>query len=701
MRDGRRQRLGLAEGTEGTVQDTYLDRILEEEGPRTLALGDNAFVDTRDQRYVGDAYKFYLDGGFPEEEVEAPVVAPDFTGGQMIDTGGEGGGQDLATSGVDLGNNAGVTAGPSGFIGLDPNMDINTQDITDYGTYDPPSLGEVTADNYGTETDLGEVTADNYGTETDLGEVTADNYDTPKTFDDQYQSIEDIPVGTGINYSEFDDLEADAGAQPTFAAEDVDAQGNLLQSGIDKMKSIFPNFNPIVAAGKIAFNSYIGAPVTLAFDALKAIGGMLPEDSQENINARNITAELVAEGAGGGYNMQSGNIGQDPFGRNPVSALGDYDALMEKDLAYTGTNKIDLAKKKYAEQYIDKKEKKELVQTYDIEGTDEGDRADKERDTAIDTGIQAADDDSGSEMLDTTPQSESTTMSDISLADMPRQEFEDLINNVDDFSKSIDLVESRTRGQEYLDDLEEIGTDADYIGYTEQEKADIATGRKKPQLGELVDFAIDTTIGLPEGTTGGFGGYEKGAFADDATGSDTSPGATGGEGGFDDNSFSDANTGFDTSPGATGGEGGGGDGCFLAGTLVTMADGTTKPVEQVDLKDNVAEGGKVFATGKFLVENLHDYKGIKVSGSHMVNEDGNWVIVEDSKHGKPLGEDEHTVYVFGSENRRILINGILFTDYFEITDQEKLLKHKDKFFDNWQTYAKNEDINNVDELNAN
>ena len=60
-----------------------------------------------------------------------------------------------------------------------------------------------------------------------------------------------------------------------------------------------------------------------------------------------------------------------------------------------------------------------------------------------------------------------------------------------------------------------------------------------------------------------------------------------------------------------------------------------------------------------------------------------------------------TTKVFGSENRRILINGILFTDYFEITDQEKLLKHKDKFFDNWQTYAKNEDINNVDELNAN
>ena len=131
-----------------------------------------------------------------------------------------------------------------------------------------------------------------------------------------------------------------------------------------------------------------------------------------------------------------------------------------------------------------------------------------------------------------------------------------------------------------------------------------------------------------------------------------------------------------------------------------MADGSTKAIEQVDLGDNVAKGGKVFATGKFLVENLHDYKGIKVSGSHMVSEDGNWVRVEDSKHGKALGDDEHTVYVFGAENRRILINDILFTDYFEVTDQEKLLKYENKFFDTWRSYSKNEDINNVNTLNA-
>ena len=131
-----------------------------------------------------------------------------------------------------------------------------------------------------------------------------------------------------------------------------------------------------------------------------------------------------------------------------------------------------------------------------------------------------------------------------------------------------------------------------------------------------------------------------------------------------------------------------------------MIDSSTKAIEKVDLGDNVAKGGKVFATGKFLVENLYDYKGIKVSGSHMVHEEDKWTRVEDSKHGKSLGDDEHTVYVFGAENRRILINGILFTDYFEVKEQDQLATIGNKYFDQWGVYAKNDDINNVNTLNA-
>ena len=148
------------------------------------------------------------------------------------------------------------------------------------------------------------------------------------------------------------------------------------------------------------------------------------------------------------------------------------------------------------------------------------------------------------------------------------------------------------------------------------------------------------------------------------------------------------------------GAGGGSSGCFLKGTLVTMLNGSKKEIQEIDLGDEVAKGGKVFATGKFLVNNLYDYKGIKVSGSHMVFEEGNWTRVEDSKYGKALGDKEHTVYVFGCENRRILIEDVLFTDYFEVKEQDKLIEDEKEFFDNWKSFAKKNSKDNLTIINA-
>ena len=152
-----------------------------------------------------------------------------------------------------------------------------------------------------------------------------------------------------------------------------------------------------------------------------------------------------------------------------------------------------------------------------------------------------------------------------------------------------------------------------------------------------------------------------------------------------------------SSPGGPTGSGGGG--CFIAGTLVTMADGSQKPIELVDIKDEVAVGGFVFATGKFLIDDLHEYKGIKVSGTHMVKEDGNWTRVADSKRGVSLGDDEHIVYVFGSEYRRIIINGVEFTDYFEISEKEKLLENGERFFGIWREHDRQTGFETVKILN--
>ena len=50
-------------------------------------------------------------------------------------------------------------------------------------------------------------------------------------------------------------------------------------------------------------------------------------------------------------------------------------------------------------------------------------------------------------------------------------------------------------------------------------------------------------------------------------------------------------------------------------------------------------------------------------------------------------------------NKFVSINNILFTDYFEVKEQEKL-SEGDKFFDNWKLHAKVDNDNNVNALNA-
>ena len=166
--------------------------------------------------------------------------------------------------------------------------------------------------------------------------------------------------------------------------------------------------------------------------------------------------------------------------------------------------------------------------------------------------------------------------------------------------------------------------------------------------------------------------------------------------------FAQTAAGFGDSSGSSssGGGGTGGGGCFIAGTMISMADGTLKPVEQVDIGDVVSVGGKVFATGKFLIDNLYDYNGIQVSGTHMVKEDGAWIRVEDSRLGVSLGDDEVIVYVFGNENRRIIINGTEFTDYFELSEQQELINHGEDIFSNWHDHDRQIHDKNVNILNA-
>jgi len=677
MRDGRRQRLGLATGTEdpATSNDGYLDRILSDTEAtgqsNILNLAQDANVNVRDQRYLNDAYQYYLGGGTGDFADEVAIDTPATTDlGEITADGGAG----QATSGVDLGAGTGNTdfeqnlldqgIGVQGAIG-DPvvapgemlstqaemnafnqipvtpqtyadtgradlleqaggedygdggfqeegSFDDQFQDIESIGLPETNIVDEVALTGQPTAVnDLGEITADDYGTNTFAGN-TATLEDAGGTYDGNQSAeggfgleSEFAPYGRNPNTGEayqtprsISDQNAVLGQ--TFAAEDVDTQGNLLQSGIDKMKSVFPDFNPIVAAGKIAFNSYIGAPVTLAFDALKAIGGMLPEQSAANKFNQSFT-KGGANYKDYGYGvLQAGNIAQDPFGRNPVSAFGNYEETLAEDLNYEGTNKFNLDKKEFAEKYFKELNNNALLS---------GDINSANTDIDIDTGNVTGDASVAEDAQDLNLTEVKDDMAGINTGDAG------IAEQIEADNRAAEAQAAAAREAE-IDANREAAKDAQNEQNAQNARDAAAAANAAARQQALADL------------------YRGG-------------GGDGGGGG---------GSGDGNSPG------GGGSYCFDPSTPIQMADGSIKEIKNIQLGDDT-KGGEVTGVFQFKAsDDIHNYKGVTVAGGHYVKENNEFIMVKDSPLAIKIDKIP-VVYSLDTANRRIFIKNIEFADY--------------------------------------
>lgn len=106
--------------------------------------------------------------------------------------------------------------------------------------------------------------------------------------------------------------------------------------------------------------------------------------------------------------------------------------------------------------------------------------------------------------------------------------------------------------------------------------------------------------------------------------------------------------------------------CFLGETKIKMADGSLKEVKDLDLDDEVLEGGKVLAKGISKVpEIIFNYKGVRVSGGHVVLED-EWKRVYRSQEAEKIGSSNEARYPIVTENHILITeNGQVWTDYAE------------------------------------
>jgi hypothetical protein len=93
-----------------------------------------------------------------------------------------------------------------------------------------------------------------------------------------------------------------------------------------------------------------------------------------------------------------------------------------------------------------------------------------------------------------------------------------------------------------------------------------------------------------------------------------------------------------------------------------MADGSEKKIKDIQLGDDT-KGGEVTGVFQFKAsDEIHDYKGVTVAGSHYVKEDGKFIMVKDSPLSVKIDKIP-VVYSLDTTGRRIFINDIEFADY--------------------------------------
>ena len=120
--------------------------------------------------------------------------------------------------------------------------------------------------------------------------------------------------------------------------------------------------------------------------------------------------------------------------------------------------------------------------------------------------------------------------------------------------------------------------------------------------------------------------------------------------------------------------------CFTGDTLILLADGTTKPIQELVLGTKLANSGIV--EGLLTMEGDHTplflIQGIRVSGSHLVKDEqgSGWHSVAEDRRAEPIQDRVDRLYCLNTSNRLIpVVNEdgvtVLFRDWEEIAEDDE------------------------------
>lgn len=113
--------------------------------------------------------------------------------------------------------------------------------------------------------------------------------------------------------------------------------------------------------------------------------------------------------------------------------------------------------------------------------------------------------------------------------------------------------------------------------------------------------------------------------------------------------------------------------CYGRGTLILMQGGAYKQVQDLVIGDRVMLGGEVIAQGKAKGGFTFLYKGERVTGSHLVFEDGQFVRVSESKLRSPDDDYHGGVYPIVTEQHLLVTRSHISADFTECEGGEEML----------------------------
>jgi hypothetical protein len=115
--------------------------------------------------------------------------------------------------------------------------------------------------------------------------------------------------------------------------------------------------------------------------------------------------------------------------------------------------------------------------------------------------------------------------------------------------------------------------------------------------------------------------------------------------------------------------------CFDEFTLISLQNGTHKYIKDINVGDILLNGSYVTTKLKVTSVGMQMYKlnNVIVSGSHLVYYNNAWIRIEQHPKTEQIKYCKPYLYCLNVSDKNININGIVFSDWDEITNKEMLL----------------------------